>query len=83
LFNDLACRFGISKGLASKMYNSWMPVLAEKIQGLVVWLPHETIRVVIPVRLDPFSPIDITLKQQFCLVEGIFDKGQVVNLSNF
>ena len=29
LFNDLARRFGISKGLASRMYNSWMPVLAE------------------------------------------------------
>jgi hypothetical protein len=35
LFNDLARRFGISKGLASRMYNSWMPVLAEKLQGLV------------------------------------------------
>jgi hypothetical protein len=40
LFNDLARRFGISKGLASRMYNSWMPVLAEKLQGLVVWLPR-------------------------------------------
>ena len=29
LFNDLARWFGISKGLASRMYNSWMPVLAE------------------------------------------------------
>ena len=28
--NDLARRFGISKGLASRMYNSCMPVLAEK-----------------------------------------------------
>jgi len=46
LFNDLARRFGISKGLASRMYNSWMPVLAEKLQGLVVWLPRETIRAV-------------------------------------
>jgi hypothetical protein len=27
LFNDLAHRFGNSKGLASRMYNSWMPVL--------------------------------------------------------
>jgi hypothetical protein len=25
------------------MYNSWMPVLAEKLQGLVVWLPRKTI----------------------------------------
>ena len=25
LFNDLARRFGISKGLDSRMYNSWMP----------------------------------------------------------
>jgi hypothetical protein len=24
LFNDLARRFGISKGLASRMYNSWI-----------------------------------------------------------
>jgi hypothetical protein len=29
-----------------RMYNSWMPVLAEKLQGLVVWLPRETIRAV-------------------------------------
>ena len=28
LFNDLARRFGISKSLASRMYNSWMPVRA-------------------------------------------------------
>jgi len=46
LFNDLTRRFGISKGLASRMYNSWMEVLAEKLQGLVVWLPRETIRAV-------------------------------------
>jgi hypothetical protein len=46
LFNDLARWFGISKGLASRMYNSWMPVLAEKLQGLVVWLPRETTRAV-------------------------------------
>jgi hypothetical protein len=36
LFNDLARRFGISKDLASRMYNPWMPVLAEKLQCLVV-----------------------------------------------
>jgi hypothetical protein len=35
LFNDLARRFGISKDLASRMYNPWMPVLAEKRQCLV------------------------------------------------
>ena len=46
LFNDLARRFGIPKRLASRMYNSWMPVIAEKLQGLIVWLPHETIRAV-------------------------------------
>jgi hypothetical protein len=51
LFNDLACRFGITKGLAGRMYNSWMPVLAEKLQGLVVWLPHESIRACCP---EPF-----------------------------
>ena len=47
-FNDLAGRFGIAKGLASRMYNSWMPVIAEKLQGLVVWLPRETIRACCP-----------------------------------
>ena len=47
-FNDLAGRFGIAKGLTSRMYNSWMPVLAEKLQGLVVWLPRETIRACCP-----------------------------------
>ena len=47
LFNDLARRFGISKSLASRMYNSWMLGLAEKLQGLVVWLPRETIRAVV------------------------------------
>ena len=38
--------------------------------------------VVIPVRLDHFFPIDPMLKPPFCLVEGIFDKGQVVIFFN-
>ena len=46
LFNDLARIFVISKGLASRMDNSWIPVLAGKLQGLVVWLPCEPIRTV-------------------------------------
>ncbi|VDI47584.1 Hypothetical predicted protein [Mytilus galloprovincialis] len=48
LFDDLARRFGISKSLASKMFNAWMPVLAEKLKDLVAWLPRETIRACCP-----------------------------------
>ncbi|VDH91083.1 Hypothetical predicted protein [Mytilus galloprovincialis] len=48
IFDDLGRRFGISKSLACKLFNSWMPVLAEQLKGLVVWLPRETIRACIP-----------------------------------
>ncbi|XP_052085183.1 uncharacterized protein LOC127722336 [Mytilus californianus] len=48
LFDDLARRFGISKSLASKMCNAWMPVLAEKLKDLVAWLPRETMRACCP-----------------------------------
>jgi hypothetical protein len=56
LCNDLARRFGISKGLASRMYNAWMPVFAEKLQGLVVWLPRETIRPCCPESFREYYP---------------------------
>jgi hypothetical protein len=48
IFGDLGRRFCISKSLACNIYNSWMPALAEKLKGLVVWLSRETIRACCP-----------------------------------
>lgn len=44
IFDDLCRRFGISSGLACKIFNSWIPVLADKLKSLIVWLPREVIR---------------------------------------
>ena len=44
IFEDLCRRFGISKSLASKIFSSWIPVLADKLKSLIIWLPREVIR---------------------------------------
>ncbi|XP_063436957.1 uncharacterized protein LOC134718388 [Mytilus trossulus] len=44
IFDGLCRRFGISSGLACKIFNSWIPVLADKLKSLIVWLPREVIR---------------------------------------
>ncbi|KAK6180859.1 hypothetical protein SNE40_008835 [Patella caerulea] len=48
IFDDLSRRFGISTSLACKIFNTWIPVLADKLKGLVAWLPRETIRACCP-----------------------------------
>ncbi|XP_041374403.1 uncharacterized protein LOC121387372 [Gigantopelta aegis] len=40
--------FGISKSLACKIFNSWIPLLALKLKDLIVWLPKETLRACCP-----------------------------------
>ncbi|VDI51019.1 Hypothetical predicted protein [Mytilus galloprovincialis] len=44
IFQDLGRRFGISDSLACKMFNSWIPLLADKLKALIIWLPRETLR---------------------------------------
>ena len=48
IFDDLSRRFGISTSLACKIFYTWIPILAEKLKGLVAWLPRETIRACCP-----------------------------------
>lgn len=48
IFDDLCRRFGISSSLACKIFNSWIPVLADKLKSLIIWLPRETIRACCP-----------------------------------
>ena len=44
IFEDLGRRFGISSSLACKIFNSWIPVLSDKLKSLITWLPMEVIR---------------------------------------
>jgi hypothetical protein len=44
IFEDLGRRFGISSSLACKIFNSWIPVLSDKLKSLIIWLPREVIR---------------------------------------
>ncbi|XP_071170860.1 uncharacterized protein [Mytilus edulis] len=44
IFQDLGRRFGISDSLACKMFNSRIPLLADKLKALIIWLPRETLR---------------------------------------
>jgi len=48
IFDDLCRRFGISSSLACNIFNSWMPVLADKLKSLIIWLPREKIRACCP-----------------------------------
>ena len=44
IFHDLCRRFGISSSLSCMIFNSWIPVLADMLKSLIIWLPRETIR---------------------------------------
>jgi hypothetical protein len=44
IFEDLGRRFGKSSSLACKIFNSWIPVLSDKLKSLIIWLPREVIR---------------------------------------
>jgi hypothetical protein len=44
IFDDLCRMFGISSSLACNIFNSWMPVLADKLKSVIIWLSRETIR---------------------------------------
>lgn len=44
IFDDLSRRFGISSSLACTIFTSWMPLIADKLKSLIIWLPRETIR---------------------------------------
>jgi hypothetical protein len=48
IFHDLCRRFGISSSLACKIFNSWIPVPADMLKSLIIWLPRETIRACYP-----------------------------------
>lgn len=56
IFEDLCRRFGISSSLEYKIFNSWIPVLADKLKSLIIWLPRETIRACCPASLRENYP---------------------------
>lgn len=47
-FQDLGKRFGISHQLASRIFNSWINILAVQLKDLIMWLPTETIQTSVP-----------------------------------
>ncbi len=44
----LARTFSVSTSYASKVFNSWITVMAEKLAELIVWLPRETLQATLP-----------------------------------
>nr|XP_047137400.1 uncharacterized protein LOC101234301 [Hydra vulgaris] len=49
LNQDLADRFGISPALCSRTFTTWIKMLSQVLgQALVVWLPRESIRNILP-----------------------------------
>ncbi|XP_052225020.1 uncharacterized protein LOC127840648 [Dreissena polymorpha] len=55
-FKDIARRFGVSTPLASKMFKSWMTIMADNLSDCVCWLPRETIRRTLPGSFDETYP---------------------------
>lgn len=47
-FQDLGKRFGISHQLASRIFNSWINILAVQLKDLIMWLPKDTIQRSLP-----------------------------------
>jgi hypothetical protein len=56
IFADLARRFRISESLASRIFSSWLDILAAKLKDLIVWLPRETIRACMPTAFKEHYP---------------------------
>ena len=49
LNEDLADRFGISTGLCSQTYTTWINIIGRVIStALIVWLPRKSIRDSLP-----------------------------------
>ncbi|XP_057302736.1 uncharacterized protein LOC130636903 [Hydractinia symbiolongicarpus] len=48
LNKDLAHRFGISFQKVSKIYRSWLPIIAENVQFLIVWPQRHIVRSNLP-----------------------------------
>ena len=55
-FQDLGKRFGISHQLASRVFNSWIDILAFQLKDLIMWLPKESIQRTLPSSLKELYP---------------------------
>lgn len=47
-FQDIARRFNVSHQLISKIFHSWINIMAKHLSDCVVWLPRDTIRRTLP-----------------------------------
>ena len=55
-FQDLGKRFGISHQLASRVFNSWIDILAFQLKDLIMWLPKESIQRTLPSSFKELYP---------------------------
>ena len=53
LTEDLAQRFGISSASVSRIWNSWVPLLANTLRPLIVWQERDVARANIPASFKP------------------------------
>ena len=53
-FGMLARTFNVSTSYASKVFNSWIAIIAEKLGTLIVWLPRETLLATLPKSFSDF-----------------------------
>ena len=51
----LARMFKISQSYVSKVFNSWITIMADKLWKLIVWLPRDVIRATLPASFSDFE----------------------------
>ena len=51
----LARMFKISQSYVSKVFNSWITIMADKLGKLIVWLPRDVIRATLPASFSDFE----------------------------
>lgn len=63
-FQDLGKRFGISHQLASRIFNSWINILAVQLKDLIILLPKDTIQ------RSPPTSFRNTYPKIICIIES-------------
>ena len=51
----LARMFKISQSYVSKVFNSWITIMADKLGKLIAWLPRDVIRATLPASFSDFE----------------------------
>ena len=51
---DLAYRFNASQSTVSKLFNRWIPIMAERLDPLIYWPMKQDIRATLPTMLHNF-----------------------------